>query len=77
MWVGSGLLSLSLLSFLTTVLSVTLAGREVSLGVVGAVCLVLGLLLLAGAITLELHEVRLARLTMAGELADIVSPQEP
>jgi hypothetical protein len=71
MWVGSGLLSLALLSFLATVLLVVFAERRAALGVAGAVFLMLGLLLLTGAILMELHEVRLARLTMAGELSDI------
>lgn len=71
MWAASVLLSLGLLSFLGTVLSVIFDSHQIRLGWIGASCLLLGLMLMAGAVLLELYEIRLARLTMAGELSDI------
>ena len=71
MWAASALLSLGLLAFLGTVLSVIFDSRQVRLGWLGAVCLILGLIFMGGAVLLELYEIRLARLTVAGELADI------
>lgn len=71
MWAASALLSLALLTFLGTVLSVIFDSRPVRLGWLGAACLILGLAFMAGAVLLELYEIRLARLTVAGELSDI------
>lgn len=71
MWAASILLSMALLAFLGTILSVIFAQHRASLGWAGAVCLVVGLVLLGVAVLLELYEIRLSRLTIAGELADI------
>jgi len=71
LWAASALLALALLSFLGTVLSVIFADQQSRLGWIGAACLVVGLILMAGAVLVELYEIRLARLTVAGELADI------
>ena len=71
MWAASALLSLALLSFVCTVLSVIFAQRVTTLTLVGAVCLVIGLLLAGCAITLDLYEIYLGRLTMAGEIGDL------
>jgi len=70
-WAASALLSLALLLFLGTVLSVILSRHEARLGLVGAGCLVCGLLLMVGAISLELVEIRLARFAVDAELSDI------
>ncbi len=70
-WGASALLSLALLLFVGTVLSVILSTHEARLGWVGAGCLVGGLALMAGAISLELYEIRLARLAVDAELSDI------
>ncbi len=70
-WLVSTLLSLALLTFVGTVLSVIVAVREVRLGVVSAATLVIGLVLVGAAILADLYEIRLARLTIAGELSDI------
>ena len=77
MWAASALLSLSLLAFVGTVLSVILSARETKLSVLGIVPLLVGLSLVAVAVGLELYEIGLARLTAAGELADIFADQEP
>lgn len=76
LWAASALLSLGLLSFLGTVLSVIFDTRQVRLGWLGAASLILGLVLMAGAVLLELYEIRLARLTVAGELTDIFADGE-
>lgn len=70
-WAASALLSMALISFLATVLSVIFDTRHLRLDWGGAVCLILGLILMAGAVLLELYEIRLARMTVAGELSDI------
>lgn len=72
MWAASALLSVGLLAFLGTVLSVIFDNRQVRLGWLGAACLIFGLICMAGAVLLELYEIRLARLTIAGELSDIL-----
>jgi len=72
-WAASALLSFALLLFLGTVISVIVSTHEARLGWVGAGCLVCGLLLMAGAIMLELYEIRLARLAVDAELSDIFS----
>lgn len=72
-WLVSTLLSLALLSFVGTVLSVIVAVRQVQLGVVSAGTLVIGLVLVGAAVLADLYEIRLARLTIAGELSDIFS----
>ncbi len=77
MWAASALLSVSLLCFVGTVLSVILSARETRLSVLGIVPLLVGLSLVAVAVGLELYEIGLARLTAAGELADIFAPREP
>ncbi len=77
MWAASALLSISLLAFVGTVLSVILSARETRLSVLGIVPLLAGLCFMAVAISLELYEIGLARLTAAGELADIFADKEP
>lgn len=72
-WAASALLSIALLLFLGTVLSVILSAREARLGWVGAACLVSGLVLMVGAVSLELYEIRLARFAVDAELSDIFS----
>ncbi len=71
MWGASTLLSLALLCFVVTVLAVLLSAHETRLGPVGVGSLLTGLILVAGAVGLELYEIGLARLTIAGELSDI------
>jgi hypothetical protein len=75
-WLTSTLLSLALLSFIGTVLSVIVAERQARIGVVGAATLIIGLVLVGSSVTVDLHEIRLARLTIAGELSDIF-PEDP
>lgn len=77
MWAASALLSVSLLAFVGTVLPVILSARETRLSAVGILLLLFGLSLVAVAIGLELSEIGLARLTAAGELADIFAEKEP
>ena len=77
MWGASALLSVGLLSFVGTVLSVILSSHSMRLSVLGIIPLMAGLSLLAVAIGLELYEIGLARLTAAGELADIFAEKEP
>lgn len=77
MWAASALLSLALLAFVGTVLAALLAagGQHLGhfgLGPVGIGLMLLGLVLVASAVALELYEIGLARLTTAGELADIL-----
>ncbi len=76
MWGASALLSAALLFFVATVLSVILSARATHLGIVGLVTLLVGLVLVASAVGLELYEIGLARLTAAGELADIFADRE-
>ena len=77
MWGASALLSSALLFFVGTVLSVILSVRATHLDVLGLAALLAGLVLVACAISLELYEIGLARLTAAGELADIFAEPEP
>lgn len=77
MWGASALLSAALLFFVATVLTVILSVRATHLDVLGLVTLLVGLVLVACAIGLELYEIGLARLTVAGELTDIFTEQEP
>lgn len=70
-WGATALLSLALLLFLGTVLSVILSTHEARLGWVGAGCLVCGLVLMTGAVVLELYEIRFARLVVDAELSDV------
>ncbi len=77
MWGASALLSSALLFFVATVLTVILSVRATHLDVLGLVTLLVGLVLVACAIGLELYEIGLARLTAAGELADIFTEREP
>lgn len=77
MWAASALLSLALLAFVGTVLAVLFdaGGRHLGhfgLGPFGLGILLLGLASVASAVGLELYEIVLARLTTAGELADIL-----
>lgn len=77
MWAASALLSLALLAFVGTVLAALLAagGQRLGhfgLGPVGIGLMLLGLVLVGCAVALELYEIGLARLTTAGELADIL-----
>lgn len=76
-WGASALLSVALLFFVGTVLSVILSVRATHLGIVGLITLLIGLVLVACAVGLELYEIGLARLTTAGELADIFAEREP
>lgn len=71
MWAASTLLSLALLSFIVTVLIVLFSIRATHLGPVGVGTLLLGLVFVAAGVGLELYEISLARLTVAGELSDI------
>lgn len=77
MWAASTLLSVSLLTFVGTVLSVILSARETRLSGLGIALLLGGLSLVAVAVGLELYEIGLSRLTTAGELADIFADKEP
>lgn len=77
MWAASALLSLALLAFIGTVLAVLLSVKTIRLGTLGLVPLLGGLALVTSAVALELYEIGLARLTSAGELADIFAEQEP
>ena len=77
LWGASTLLSLALLAFITTVVAVLLSAHEARIGPVGIGMLLIGLILVAAAVGLELYEIRLARLTTAGELADIYPDREP
>jgi hypothetical protein len=77
MWAASALLSVALLAFVGTVLVVMLSVRATQLGLLGLAPLLVGLALVVSAIALELYEIGLARLTAAGELADIFAEQDP
>ncbi len=76
LWGASTLLSLALLAFIVTVAAVLLSSRTARIGPIGVGTLLVGLALVAGAVGLELYEIRLARLTTAGELADIFPGKE-
>ena len=71
MWAASTLLSLALLLFIGTVLAVLLSAHAMRLGPVGVLTLIGGLACVAAAVGLELYEIGIARLTVAGELADV------
>lgn len=71
LWAASTLLSLALITFIVTVLAVLLSASESRLGPVSIGTLLTGLILVAGAVGLELYEIGIARLTVAGELTDI------
>lgn len=71
LWGASTLLSLALLAFIVTVVVVLLSARASRIGPLGIGTLLIGLILVAAAVGLELYEIRLARLTTAGELKDI------
>ena len=75
MWAASTLLSLSLLAFVATVLAVLFSVHTSRIGPVGIITLITGLVFVAAAIGLELYEIGLARLTVAGELADVFSEE--
>ena len=70
-WAASALLSFALLLFLGTVFSVIVSTHAARLGWVGVGCLVCGLTLMVAAVSMELYEIRLARLTTDAELSDI------
>ena len=72
LWGASTMLSLALIAFIVTVVVVLLSSHAARIGPIGIATLLTGLILVAGAVGLELFEIRLARLTTAGELADIV-----
>ncbi len=76
LWGASTLLSLALLAFIVTVVAVLLSAREARIGPVGVGMLLIGLILVAAAVGLELYEIRLARLTTAGELADTFADEQ-
>ena len=76
LWGASTLLSLALLAFIVTVAIVLLSVHAARIGPVGVGTLLVGLILVASAVGLELYEIRLARLTTAGELAGIFSGRE-
>jgi hypothetical protein len=76
-WGASALLSVALLFFIATVLTVILSVRATHLDVFGLAALLVGLVLVACAVGLELYEIGLARLTAAGELADIFTERAP
>ena len=71
------LLSLALLLFVATVLVVLFSVHAMRLGPIGVTTLIAGLIAVAAAIGLELYEIGLARLTVAGELADIFTKGSP
>ncbi len=71
MWAAATQLSLALLAFLATVILLIGAQRESRLAWAGAATLLLGLLLMTLAVLMELYEIRLARLVVAVEVADI------
>lgn len=73
MWLASALLSLAIISFVVTVLSVIFAVRQTQIDLVGAATLIIGLVLIGVAVLVDLYEIRLARLTIAGELSDLFS----
>ena len=76
MWAASGALLMALLSFLVTVLSLLFVHRTAHVFMVGAGSIVAGLVFILVAVLLELYEIGLARLTVAGELADVFTPKE-
>ena len=75
LWAASGALLMALLSFLVTVLSLIFVQRAARISAVGAASVVVGLLFILIAVTLELYEIGLARLTTAGDLADIFAEE--
>lgn len=77
MWAASTLLSLALLLFVATVLAVLFSTRTVQIGPIGVISLITGLIFVASAVGLELYEIGLARLTVAGELEDIFDASAP
>ena len=71
MWAASGALLMSLLSFLVTVMTLLFAHHITRITMVGAASILIGLAFILLSIILELYEIGLARLTTAGDLADI------
>ena len=71
LWAASGALLMALLSFLVTVLALVFAHHTAHISLVAAASIVSGLLFILAAVVLELYEIGLARLTVAGELADV------
>lgn len=71
MWAASGALLMSLLSFLVTVVTLLFVHRITHITMVGAASILIGLVFVVVAVILELYEIGLARLTTAGDLADI------
>ncbi len=76
MWAASMFLSFALLSFLVTVLSLVFLQHSSRLGIIGSASILLGLAFILCAILMELYETGLARLTTAGELADVFGWKE-
>ena len=76
LWAASGALLMALLSFLVTVLSLIFAQHTAHINAVGAGSIVAGLLFILTAVALELYEIGLARLTTAGDLADVFTAAE-
>ena len=71
LWAASICLSLSVLSFLMTVLALVFLPKQSRLDSLGSASLVLGLVLLVAGVVIEVYEICLAQLTAAGELEDI------
>jgi hypothetical protein len=71
MWAASGALLVSLLSFLVTVLTLLFVHHGVQSLKAGTISIIMGLSFVLVAVILELWEIGLARLTIAGELDDI------
>jgi len=75
-WAATALLLMSLVCFLVTVLGVVAAQRTTWAAFFCLAMIVLGVFLMFIAASLELYEIRLARLTMAGELSDILTGKD-
>lgn len=72
MWFISVCLCLALISFLATVLSVYLSENAVRVGPIAMYSMAFGLVLIGVALTAELYETVLARMTVTEELCDIL-----
>ena len=76
MWASSIILLLAVLCFVTTVLAAVFVEQAQQLGLAGIVAMIIGLTLIVVAGGVELYEIRLARLSLAGELVDIFEGYE-
>jgi hypothetical protein len=76
MWAASGALLVSLLSFLVTVLTLVFVHHSVHSLMAGTISIIVGLSFVFIAVILELWEIGMARLTIAGELDDIFGQGE-